>query len=363
MKKGCVTYKKNSRNSESSLRNLFISQQIIDKYSNILDFTSFQTEVSKHTENAKKIGVDKGNLFTQKTIMTNEKSYYQASPNKEAFMAIDMVNDGKSNIKTFDKELAQKIQDKLEKLYPEIKLNITNNPIWEKGKNIFNQEDYDNQINFRLKAVETLLSDKAKQVFEKGERAKWDLNKILTELAIPKEQKQIILDLGKTNIEDITTSLLSSYSYTVDINTAKERNEKNDIIDREFEAIYGYKKGSFEEFIRDKFRGEDKEFIKSQIEKNTKSLYWNEYKERQELVNNINTSYYSNLTVPGGTNYKENEIATPAITPSIKSHAQFASENSIGWFRSDDKQNYTEQDIDTLIDNMKNSGVLEINCS
>ena len=53
MKKGCVTYKKNSRNSELSLRNLFISQQIIDKYSNILDFTSFQTEVSKHTENAK----------------------------------------------------------------------------------------------------------------------------------------------------------------------------------------------------------------------------------------------------------------------------------------------------------------------
>lgn len=31
--------------------------------------------------------------------------------------------------KSFNKELAQKIQDKLEKLYPEIKLNITNNPI------------------------------------------------------------------------------------------------------------------------------------------------------------------------------------------------------------------------------------------
>jgi hypothetical protein len=35
------------------------------------------------------------------------------------------------------------------------------------------------------------------------------------------------------------------------------------------------------------------------------------------------TQHYSNLTVPGGTNYTENEIATPAITPNIKGHAQF----------------------------------------
>ena len=334
MKKGCVTYKKNSRNSELSLRNLFISQQIIDKYSNILDFTSFQTEVSKHTENAKKIGVDKGNLFTQKTIMTNEKSYYQASPNKEAFMAIDMVNDGKSNIKTFDKELAQKIQDKLEKLYPEIKLNITNNPIWEKGKNIFNQEDYDNQINFRLKAVETLLSDKAKQVFEKGERAKWDLNKILTELAIPKEQKQIILDLGKTNIEDITTSLLSSYSYTVEINTAKDK-----VIEGGYISTLGSKVSSMENRYG-KYYYTDERGVEIQIDKTSWETAKQIFDEFQKGSNKgVPTQYHSNLTVPGGTNYKENEIATPDITPSIKGHAQFATDKGIGWFRSDDKEN------------------------
>ena len=357
MKKGCVTYRKNSRNSESSLRNLFISQQIIDKYSNILDFTSFQAEVSKHTENAKKIGVDKGNLFTQRTIMTNEKSYYQAAPNKEAFIAIDMVNDGKSNIKTFDKELAQKIQDKLEKLYPEIKLNITNNPIWEKGKNIFNQEDYDNQIDFRLKAVEILLSDKAIQVFEKGERAKWDLNKILTELAIPKEQKQIILDLGKTNIEDITTSLLSSYSYTVEINTATQPTIDNNV-DYERDGAFD-EEGNFQSentrfsingflYEKDKFlhipfgygkiKSEDGYIGNNQWESVSKIEY-------EQALNNFTkkegnkkpTQYHSNLTVPGGTNYRENEIATPDITPSIKGHAQFATDNGIGWFRSDDK--------------------------
>ena len=45
----------------------------------------------------------------------------------------------------FDKELAKKIQDKLEKLYPEIKLNISNTPVWEEGNNVLNQEQYNNK--------------------------------------------------------------------------------------------------------------------------------------------------------------------------------------------------------------------------
>jgi hypothetical protein len=43
----------------------------------------------------------------------------------------------------FDNELAKKIQNKLETLYPEIKLNITNTPIFEEGSNIFNQDMLD----------------------------------------------------------------------------------------------------------------------------------------------------------------------------------------------------------------------------
>lgn len=49
----------------------------------------------------------------------------------------------------------------------------------------------------------------------------------------------------------------------------------------------------------------------------------------------VPTSHYSSLTVPGGVNYRENEIKTPDITPSIKGHAQFATDQGIGWFRSD----------------------------
>ena len=49
------------------------------------------------------------------------------------------------------------------------------------------------------------------------------------------------------------------------------------------------------------------------------------------------TQHYSNLTVPGGTNYTENEIVTPDITPNIKGHAQFSTDKGIGWFRSEIK--------------------------
>ena len=61
-------------------------------------------------------------------------------------------------------------------------------------------------INYSLKAVDILLSDKAKQIFEKGKKANWDLNKILTELQIPKEQKQLILDLGITEREQLISN-------------------------------------------------------------------------------------------------------------------------------------------------------------
>jgi len=172
--------------------------------------------------------------------------------------------------------------------------------------------DYESEINRRvlraqtdvrysLKAVDILSSDRAIQMFAKGQKNGWPLSKILTELQIPKEQKQIILDKDITDREEIITSLLADNSYTVEINTAKQ--PETESLNRQIQ---------------------DGEIDPSAIE------YLNKDKQ-------VNTQYYSNLTVPGGTNYTENEIATPAITPNIKGHAQFATDKGIGWFRSDDK--------------------------
>jgi hypothetical protein len=49
------------------------------------------------------------------------------------------------------------------------------------------------------------------------------LNKILSELQIPKEQKQLILDLGVTDREDIMLNLSADYSFAIEINTAREK--------------------------------------------------------------------------------------------------------------------------------------------
>lgn len=48
------------------------------------------------------------------------------------------------------------------------------------------------------------------------------------------------------------------------------------------------------------------------------------------------TQIYQDYSVQGGTNYKEFDIRTPSVEPAIKSHAEFASQESIGWYRADE---------------------------
>jgi len=191
-------------------------------------------------------------------------------------------------------------------------------------------EDYKSspEVSFSLKAVELLSSDKAKEVFTKGDKAGWSLDKKLSELQVPKDQKQIILDSGKTNREDIITDLLANYSYTIEVNTSLIQRLKGITQQHYTEFVKAYDNSNLYHAFID---GVHTPIIISKEEYDNKKV-------SQETFNKTEPSnYYSNLTVPGGTNYTENEIATPAITPSIKGHAQFATDKGIGWFRSDDK--------------------------
>ena len=198
--------------------------------------------------------------------------------------------------------LFNKLKDKLQRLYPAIKLNISAEPVWEKGAQILNQQAYDNEVGFRIKTVDILTSPKADEVFKKGLKNKWPLDKMLTELQVPKQQKELIDNIlkdmpyfeGIPFNAQIAYAIADTYTYTIEINTTKDKfisNEYDELEDKFVDRDYGTK----------------------------------------------NTSYYSNLTVPGGTDYTEQEITTPGIVPSIKGHAQFASENGIGWFRSDEQ--------------------------
>jgi LysM repeat protein len=149
------------------------------------------------------------------------------------------------------------------------------------------------EVSYILK-ITSALSKINRNKFEDSKLQGWvnDLKK----QGVSDRQIEIFKEEAKPGMtkEEIAATIVATYSYTVEINTAKER-----------------KAGI------DRWSGNEDDLI--------------------PLDEETPTQYYSNLTVPGGTNYTEQEIATPAITPSIKGHAQFATDQGIGWFRSDDK--------------------------
>ena len=100
--------------------------------------------------------------------------------------------------------------------------------LWDKYEgNIPESESRSEIVKAGLKATSILQSDKATLLFNTLNKNKvtgltfW--NKVQNDLAIPKEQIEILKGLNTTNREDLITSLLANYTYTVEIQTAKEK--------------------------------------------------------------------------------------------------------------------------------------------
>jgi len=91
---------------------------------------------------------NKGKLFNVERLandnykaVINEKFFSELQTNHNIYIDSQKKSEEKTNV-IFDSELAKTIQTKLEKLYPEIKLNITNKPIWEQeGVGVYNQRE------------------------------------------------------------------------------------------------------------------------------------------------------------------------------------------------------------------------------
>jgi len=198
-----------------------------------------------------------------------------------------------------------------------------------------------NEIAYTLKAMDILQSPKADEIFRKGDKNNWSLDKILTELQIPKEQKQLILDLNITDREQLALELATNYSYSIEINTAKKQeilNNKTDgfVLNNKY-YIHGFDSNGNQSYeVANIIDSENFQMWEPDTYDEFVEISKEDYLKAREQTGE-NTQYYSNLTVPGGTNYTENEISTPLITPSIKGHAQFSTDNGIGWFRSDDE--------------------------
>jgi hypothetical protein len=209
------------------------------------------------------------------------------------------------------------------------------------------------EVNFILKSINILQLNKSKEIFDKGIKNNWSLDKILSELQIPKDQKELILQSRKKDIDDIITDLLSNYSYSIEINTSKiplKSYEYYDEMDSYYSDLEYYEKKKLSNTLTEDDI-QDYNNLKKPIKKysviesisGTPVIYFDnkedaiKYAEKLSNKNLKNSEHYINLTVPGGTNYQENEIATPTIIPSIKGHAQFSTSNGIGWFRSDEQ--------------------------
>lgn len=172
-----------------------------------------------------------------------------------------------------------------------------------------------NRVDYMLAGANILSSERAAQIFKIGDKNNWSVDKMLTELQIPKAQRELLMSFGTRNREELLTNLLANYSYIIKIETAKNL---TNFYTEEQDGKWLIKNSNDITITRLNSREEAAEYLDAKY--------------------HTPTQHYSNMIVPGGTNYTENEIRTPDIIPSIKGHAQFSTDQGIGWFRSDKRK-------------------------
>ena len=202
-------------------------EKIIDKIKD--DYNLSNEEYNKILEKIKSKGFYKHNLNSKEISTELEKLIYYTSNIEEFFSGTLSNKDFQSYLNTIKysdgENLLTKFYKILQKLFINLGLNIdsylffVNKDMYnfiDNTLNIINQnnsitllnpKEIQNEIQYTLKSIDILQSNKAKEMFEKGQRNNWDLNKILIELQIPKEQKQLILDLGITDREQIASTI------------------------------------------------------------------------------------------------------------------------------------------------------------
>lgn len=201
--------------------------------------------------------------------------------------------------------------------------------------NSYDQET--GRVNYSLKVVDALVNPKRNVIrpenlynkFYKSNPGRFysDLN---TQLGVPKEQVQMLKEFNQMNqpqsLDEMIAGIAAQFLFPVEIEPSVETGR----------AI------SVKEY--NEYAGEVVDV----------DLGYDELDEPQF------TDHYSYLTVPGGTNYRENEIRTPDIIPVRKGHGAFSTENGIGWARTDDRLDQIDDYF--IIQELENSGLLKIEC-
>ena len=278
---------------------------------------------------------------------------------------------------------------KVNSLYPELK--------GDEAEILYSRKlAEDNVIQYMLKSVYILQSPKADEIFKKGDKNNWNISKILTELKVPIEQQELIKSFNTKNKEEILTSLLANYSYTIEINSARETPSMGKVTSKEevYSAIkaitdindplydnvnevllnnkypnaisfkknqYGLELDRFIDYgiehnqtldqtlddIRTNFHEADGEWFAFNREKEGESIWDVEEGSRSrkdDVYGPTGMGLIASKDHPreaemyrskDGWVYMEQDIVIPSIVPSMTNHAQFADKNhSIGHFRA-----------------------------
>ena len=151
------------------------------------------------------------------------------------------------------------------------------------------------KVEYRFAAVDKILAKLPilNKWWKDKSMSKDTFWKKFKELGIPAEQVALYQESTAETFEEIVVDTLAKYSFDVELTT----------------SVMKYPYGTTDP----------------------------EYDREGNIINNGDpTQYYAGLTVPGGSNYKEIEIKTPNITPSIKGHADFSTDQGAGWLRVDE---------------------------
>lgn len=200
-----------------------------------------------------------------------------------------------------------------------------------------------NAVNATLKLVSSLRDPRAAKWFKSLDKVTF-MQKLQTDLQAPKAQVEMLRKWmqGKEfdSIGDIIAGVMSELSYAVEVNVSMQRLDNNDMRNYEDFIIDG-ETYHYEFITFEKVRETDEPSGMDEFTKNGESISKEEYGRAYKRYREVNAEMvpsqaYVDLNVPGGVNYRNSEIKTPGITPSIKGHAEFATDQGIGWFRSDE---------------------------
>lgn len=279
----------------------------------------------------------------------------------------DPVKDPLTKAK-IDQELNKKIETRLKELYPEINLTYTNEDISYRDLDYstMNQEEYNNKVGVTLKLIDSLYDMGTAKVSKHGGESQpirrtvklntksspnieRNLTKHLAGKGVPSEQIELMFDYMKQNdIVEISTLELAE-KLLFGINTVVEVNTTTKEVSPEMAKR---NKRTLERLESKLIRNKDK--LKEIESDRIDDPYYNEMGYRRLLTEiskiegdisrleneseagKVNTKDYAGLTVPGGINYKEVEISTPGVDVVKKGHAEFATDEGIGWYRVDD---------------------------